>query len=356
MTAVEPLLVDPSTPVREVIACIDRNATGIALVVDPARRLIGAITDGDVRRAILSGLDLEHPAERLLERKEDEPYRTPVTARAGTPDAELLHLMNTASLRHIPLVDEGNRVVDVALMTDLVQEYDLPLTAVVMAGGKGTRLGPLTRETPKPMLPVGDRPLLEHIVEQLQTSGISRVALTTHYKSEVISEHFGDGRDFGVDIEYFAEDEPLGTAGGLSLVPDTDEPLLVMNGDILTRVNFRALLDFHREHEAAMTVCVRQEELKLPYGLVEADGEAVTGIDEKPTITHFINAGIYLIDPVARPYVPRGTAFEMPDLVARLIEHGLPVVRFPLREYWVDIGLTETYEQAGRDHAEGRVG
>jgi NDP-sugar pyrophosphorylase family protein len=182
------------------------------------------------------------------------------------------------------------------------------------------------------------------------------VALTTHYKSEVISEHFGDGRDFGVDIEYFAEDEPLGTAGGLSLVPDTDEPLLVMNGDILTRVNFRALLDFHREHEAAMTVCVRQEELKLPYGLVEADGEAVTGIDEKPTITHFINAGIYLIDPVARPYVPRGTAFEMPDLVARLIEHGLPVVRFPLREYWVDIGLTETYEQAGRDHAEGRVG
>ena len=355
MVQLRPFLVGPTASVRDVIACIDRNASGIALVVDDEQRLLAAVTDGDVRRGMLVGLSLDADVMTLVEHESGGSPKVPVTAPLGTTDDALLHLMNERSLRHIPLVDEDGRVVDVALMTNLVKDYELPLKAVVMAGGFGTRLGALTRELPKPMLPMGDRPLLELIVDQLRQSGVRRVAMTTHFKSDVIAKHFGDGQDFGVDIEYVPEDEPLGTAGGLALLPDSDEPLLVMNGDVLTNVDFRALLDFHREHGAAMTLCARQETVELPYGVIEADAEVVMGIAEKPTLSHMVNAGIYVIDPVARPHIARGDRLDMPQLVERLLADGQRVVVFPVREYWADIGYVETYEQAARDHAEGRL-
>lgn len=350
-----PFLLHPEATIRDAMACIDRNAKGIAMVVDEGQHLVAVITDGDVRRAILAGLDVGASIGALLERKVEEPFPEPVALPAGTPTGELVHLMNRYRLRHVPLVDEELRVVDLAILTDLVAEYDLPLTAVVMAGGYGTRLRPLTDDTPKPMLPVGGRPLLEHIIDQLRTCGIRRVNLTTHFRPEAISSHFGDGSGFGVEIGYVNEDEPLGTAGALSLLEASDQPILVMNGDILTRVDFRAMLDFHCEHEAAMTVAVRQEELQLPYGVVSAEGVHITGIEEKPVLRHFINAGIYLLDPGVCRHVPSGRHFDMTDLVAKLIEDGRRVVSFPVREYWVDIGHSSTYEQAERDLEAGKL-
>lgn len=340
------LLVTPETSIREVITCIDRNAKAIALVVDAERRLLGTITDGDIRRAILAGVDLDSTAQTLLKCREPASHPTPLTVPVGTTDTELLRMMNEYGIHQIPVIDENQHVVDIALLDDLTKEYVLPLTAVIMAGGYGTRLYPLTDKLPKPMLPVGRRPLLELMVEQLRSAGIKRVNVTTHYKGDVIVQHFGDGHDFGVEIRYVQEKEPLGTAGGLSLLEASEEPLLVINGDILTQVGFRAMLDFHRGHHADMTIAVRQYEFRVPYGVIESEGILVRGISEKPTIRHFINAGIYLLEPAVRQFIPNGKTFDMTDLMQLLIKEGRMVVSFPIREYWLDIGNHDDYQEA----------
>jgi len=225
---------------------------------------------------------------------------------------------------------------------------------VVMADGFGTRLGALTEETAKPMLTVGDRPLLERIIEQLRDAGIQHVNLTTHYRGDDIAEHFGDGREFGVEIEYVPEERPLGTAGALGLV-ETDGPILVMNGDILTRVDFRAMHRFHEEQGAEMTVAVRPYEVRVPYGIVELDDAHVSSIAEKPLLRGFVNAGIYLINPAVRSLVSPGEPLEMPQLIERVLAAGRTIVGFPLREYWLDIGQLADYEQALQDISSGGI-
>jgi dTDP-glucose pyrophosphorylase/CBS domain-containing protein len=352
---IDALLVTPATSIRDVMNCIDRNAKGIALVVDSDRRLVATVTDGDVRRAILAGLDLDLPASELINPKPGADETAPMTVRAGTPLSEILHLMSEHTLRQIPVVDDEGRLVDLALLADLVKEYELPLMrAVIMAGGYGTRLLPLTEDTPKPMLTLGDRPLLEIIVDQLKEAGIRQVNVATHYKSEAISEHFKNGEGFGVDISYVREDQPLGTAGALSLLEESDDPLLVINGDILTRVDFRAMLDFHREHQAELTIGVREYEFRVPYGVIETDGVSVKGFSEKPVVRQFINAGIYLLNPAVRKLIPNGQPYDIPELIQFLIDNGHCVVCFPIREYWLDIGQSDDYNQAKMDMASGR--
>jgi NDP-sugar pyrophosphorylase family protein len=198
------------------------------------------------------------------------------------------------------------------------------------------------------MLPVGDRPLLERIVHQLRDAGIRRINVTTHYRADAIARHFGDGSAFGVELRYVSEEQPLGTAGALGLV-DSDDPILVMNGDILTSVDFRAMHRFHDEHEASLTVAVRPYEVSVPYGLVELDRDRVVGIHEKPVVKGFLNAGIYLIGPEARRLVAAGERLEMTQLIDRVVAAGQRVIGFPLREYWLDIGHPNDYEQALAD-------
>ncbi len=347
------LVVSEDSTIRNVISCIDRNGKGIAIVLDGDNHLIATVTDGDIRRAILAGLDAELPVRELLNRRTNMAPGGPITALVGTPDTTLLHMMAETTVRHIPLVDEENRVVDLALLSELVREYELPLRAVVMAGGFGTRLRPLTEDLPKPMLPLGSRPLLELIVEQLREAGIKRLNVATHYKGDVISEHFKDGQDFGVDIRYVKENQPLGTVGALSLLEESDEPLLVINGDILTRVDFRAMHSFHREHNADLTVAVRLYEMRVPYGVVDTDGVAVRGISEKPLLKQFINAGIYLLSPTVKRMIPNGQPYDIPDLIQLLLNEGRTVVSFPIREYWIDIGEAGQYDQAQSDIANG---
>lgn len=350
---VRTLSIEPERPIHDAVEVIDRGGIGLALVAPAGGRLVGTVTDGDLRRAMLAHVDFGEPVQVLLDRQRGEPFPTPLTLPAGAPHDEILHLMNEHGLRHIPLVDAEGRVVDVAVLNDLAREYEPPMRAVVMAGGYGTRLRPLTDETPKPMLPVGDRPLLEHIVGQLRDAGIRHVNIATHHLGETVAEHFGDGREFGVEIEYVHEEQPLGTAGSLSRVVASDEPLLVVNGDILTRVDFGALLDFHREHRADMTVAVRLAETPVSYGVVETSGVEVTGITEKPVLRHFVNAGIYLLNRDAAARVPHAQQYDMPDLIRALIAEGRRVVSFPLREYWRDIGEPTEYEQALTDLRSG---
>jgi dTDP-glucose pyrophosphorylase len=348
-------LVTADDTLRTVIARIDRNAQGVALVIDDQSRLLATITDGDVRRAMLAGLELDASVSTFLLQRARAGQPPPVTAPQGTAQDWLLSVMRTYSLRHIPLLDGQGRVVDLALLSEFSGELALPVTAVVMAGGYGTRLRPLTNKLPKPMLPVGNRPLLERLVGQLKDSGVRRILMTTHYRPDEITGHFGDGARFGVDITYRQESQPLGTAGGLRQMDPGVGPLLVLNGDILTGVDFRAMLEFHREQRAEMTVAVRRVENQLPYGVIETEQAQVISITEKPTFRYLANAGIYLLERTVCAHIPDGQAFQMTELIARLLAEHKRVAGFLIREYWLDIGQPEDYQQALLDHEERRV-
>jgi NDP-sugar pyrophosphorylase family protein len=229
------------------------------------------------------------------------------------------------------------------------------LEAVIMAGGKGARLRPLTEDLPKPMLPVGGRPLMERIVEQLQQAGIRQVNVMTHYKPEKIIQHFGDGRDYGVELSYVNEDLPLGTGGALGLLTPPRETQLVINGDILTQVDFKAMLTFHQDNKADMTVAVSHYEIMVPYGVVECEGAQIRSLKEKPQLGFFVNAGIYLLEPSVYKFIPNGQYFNMTDLIRWLLDAGETVVSFPIREYWLDIGEYSDYMKAQNDVENGKI-
>lgn len=336
-----------ATPIREVIRVIDRSGRlSLALLVDTQGKFEATLTDGDVRRAIMAGIDLEAPAAEMLPLKAKLPDPGPVTAPATLSTSEQIALMQARHVRQLPLLDEHGSVVDVVLLQDLLPQAPDALRALIMAGGRGVRLRPLTDDVPKPMLPVGGRPLMERIVEQLHDSGIDRIVVSTHYKPEKIVDHFGDGSSFAVDMTYVQEDEPLGTGGALGLLPPSDEPILVINGDILTKVDFRALHRYHLEHAADMTIGVRQFGFEVPYGVVKTDGSRVLRIDEKPRLSLFVNAGIYLVEPSVQGFFQRGVSLSMPDLIERIIQAGLNVVSFPVMEYWLDIGRMDDYNSA----------
>ena len=343
------VIISPQISIWEAIPLLDCAGMGILLLCEEDRKLVGVLTDGDIRRAILRGVSFEEPCITIAS-------RNPVIALPQISPAKALHLMDHSRdfvVNHLPVVDEEGRVVNLLLRRDLITQDQLALSAVIMAGGFGARLRPLTEELPKPMLPVGSRPLMELIIEQLRQAGIRRINVTTHYRSEEIIEYFGDGRVFGVELNYVTEDRPLGTAGGLGLIEASNEPLLVINGDILTRVDFRAMLDYHREQQADMTVAVRPYEFRVPYGVIETNGVTITGISEKPVIRHFINAGIYLLNADICRYIPNNQTYDMPDLIARLIAEGRQVVGFPIREYWLDIGHIADLERAKSDVTDG---
>jgi dTDP-glucose pyrophosphorylase/CBS domain-containing protein len=345
------------TSIREAIAVIDRSGrVSLALLVDDQHRLVATITDGDIRRATLAGLSIDAPVEQMLPLKATLPNPEPVTAPVGIDSASALALMQARRVRQLPIVDADRRVVDVMLLADLIKQPPESLRAVIMAGGFGTRLRPLTENLPKPMLPVGGRPLMERIVGRLRESGIDHIVVTTHYKPEKIVEHFGDGSNFDVTMTYVQEDVPLGTGGALGLLQNLDEPLLVINGDILTDVDFGALRDYHREYGADLTVGVRRYTISVPYGVVENQGARVMRIDEKPEMTFFVNAGIYLLEPCVFDYVGRGVRLYMTDLIQTVIEAGLVVVSFPVHEYWMDVGRTDDYMQAQADGDSGKWG
>jgi len=354
MKDLERVLLQPEATIQEAWTAIGRGAVGVALLVNDDRRLIGTITDGDIRRAILDGANFDAPAITLRKYHRGTHWK-PTVAPVGTEREQLLRLMQAESVRHVPLLDGEGRVVDLALLSELIDQTEPSFSAVVMAGGYGARLRPLTEGVPKPMLPVGDHPLMERIIEQLRAVGIQRVNITTHYKPEIIAEYFGDGRRFGLEISYVNEGQPLGTAGALGLMEVLKETLLVINGDILTELNFPAMFDFHREYRADMTVAVRKYEFQVPYGVVETEGVEISRLVEKPSLGFFINAGIYLLEPIAHHYIPNGRRFDMTDLIKCLLADGRRVVSFPIREYWIDIGQHTDYEQAQDDLRNGRI-
>jgi perosamine synthetase len=339
--------------IRQAMENIDSNLCGLALVVDFDMRLIGTITDGDVRRAVLAGINLEVPAVELLKNKQDPHYLTPVTAPVGTAPDALLRIMNERIVRQIPIINEKQQVTDLVTLEDLLPSKHISFQAMVLAGGDASRLYPLGDDLPKPMLPVGNRPLLELTVQQLSRAGIHQIYLTTHHKTEKIVEHFGDGHKFGVEINYLDENQPRGIAGCLSMVEAGPKPLLVMSGDILTKVDFRAMLDFHQEQKASLTIAVRQHEFHIPYGVVDIQNGFVGSIAERPALKRFIDAGIYLLSPEVLSLIPQDQPYEIPSLINRLIETGYKVASFPIHEYWLDIQEYDDYQKVQADAKDG---
>jgi len=342
------VLVSPDMPILQAAEKLDKAGTGALVLCSPDRKLVGMLTDGDIRRAVMKGQSLERPCEAIAS-------RNPTTIRTGYTSSQALHVLNEHDINQLPVVDEQGTVVDLLLRRDIVSEANLEMSAVIMAGGYGKRLLPLTEQVPKPMLPVGDRPLLERIIEQLRRSGIRDVNLTTHYLPDSIERHFGDGESFGVKLNYIKEDNPLGTAGGVRHMRSASGPFLVMNGDILTGLPFQAMLEFHKQHGAQITVGVRRYEVKVPYGVIESDELDVRAIKEKPSLTFFINAGIYLLEPSVCDWIPEGRRYDMTDLIEKLVSEKQRVISFPIMEYWLDVGQHADYKQAQEDIRSGKI-
>lgn len=345
---VESVVINPSASIAEAIAGLNDAGTGALALCSHDRKLEGLLTDGDIRRAILRGVSLETACGKIASLE-------PVSVRGMIAANDALNLMNQKDINHLPVVDDEDRIVQFVLRKDLASDRCLGLSAVVMAGGFGKRLLPLTEQVPKPMLPIGDRPLLELTIQQLRRSGIHEVNLTTHYLPENIINHFGDGEAFGVKLNYAKEDHPLGTAGGLKLLKRANGPFLVINGDILTGVSFQEMLDYHRKYSAELTVGVRKYEMKVPFGVVECDDIRITQLQEKPTLNFFVNAGIYLLQPSAYDYIPEGQHFDMTDLIQKLLEADRPVISFPIMEYWLDVGRPDDYLKAQEDVKNGKI-
>ena len=333
----------PTTPVLEAMKIIDKGAAQIALVVDEQQRLLGTLTDGDIRRGLLHGETLEAPAERLMNRK----FRS---VRSSDDQGLVLEMMRRDVLRQIPVLDEKGRVVELLLLQELLNPQQVSNAVVIMAGGKGTRLRPHTEDCPKPMLPVGDQPILEILLEQCIASGFCKFYFSVNYLKEQIINYFEDGARWGVSIQYLVENEPLGTAGSLQLLPDSlREPFLVLNGDVLTRLDLSQVLHFHADHQAQATLCVREHELTVPFGVVQSKGVELTGFEEKPTYRNQVNAGVYVVNPQLLSLLPPHQCTDMPSLLLSAQAAGHRIAVCPIHEYWLDVGRPETLLKAHRE-------
>ncbi len=337
------LLVKPSSTLMETINILHKGGCRIALVVDQELKLLGTVTDGDIRRALISDFSMDSLITSVMN-------KNPLTAGSDTQKEEVLMLIKSRDLLHMPIVDKHNMLCNLVTLQQLHQKpiYDNPV--FIMAGGFGTRLHPLTKETPKPLLKVGDKPILDTIIEQFVDFGFSNFYISTHYMPEKIQNNFID-KDLGdISIKFIHEEKPLGTAGSLGLLPkDISElPIIIMNGDLLTKVDFSRLLDFHEENKVEATMCVREYDFQVPYGVIKMEGHKVKEIKEKPVHKFFVNAGIYILNRKLIQKIDGSAYLDITDFLEGELDIG-GVNAFPIHEYWLDIGQIDEYKKANRD-------
>ncbi len=336
-------LIPPSAPIRKAIQRIDTSDTQITLVVDQTGRLLGTVTDGDIRRGILKGVSLDGPVESVMNLH-------PVTGGPSDDRKSLLAIMQKKKIHQIPVIDADRRVTGLTLLDELLKTPDRSNWVLLMAGGVGQRLQPLTNDRPKPLIHVGNKPILETILENFLEYGFKEFYMAVNYKNEMVMEHFGDGAKWGVEIRYIKESKKMGTAGALGLLPVKPKvPVIVMNGDLLTNINFDHLLRFHAENGADGTMAVREYDFQVPYGVVNMDGLRIKSLDEKPVKQFFVNAGIYVISPAMLKYLPKGKPHDMTQLFETMIAKKHAAAAFPIREYWLDIGQLDDLKRAKGD-------
>jgi len=348
MENIKDIIVNKETLLREVLKIIDESSKQICLVLDKNKKLLGTINDGDIRRALLNNISLDDTVENIY-------FQTPTVANINDSKETMLNICKVKKIHQIPIVDDDNNIVGLEILDELIGSSSKPNKVILMVGGLGTRLRPLTENTPKPMLPVGGKPILQTIVEKFVSYGFVNIIMCIGYKSHVIQDFFEDGSKFGANIEYVLEDKRMGTAGALSLLNDTQkptEPFFVMNGDLLTNVNFQHLLEFHIQNDAKATMCVREYDFQVPYGVVNIEKGKIKGIKEKPIHKFFVSAGIYMLDSSCLKIIPNDEYYDIPTLFEKLIEDDENLISFPIREYWLDIGRMDEYEKANREYHE----
>ena len=325
------------------------NGRGVVVVVGRADKVVGTVTDGAIRRAVLAGIDMEAAVEQVMSTR-------PLTTAKRAPKKDVLALLRAHRLRSVPVVADG-RLAGVRSLDDLGTTAPRPAVAVVMVGGQGQRLRPLTDKVPKPLLKIGGLSIVERLIQSMAEAGVRDVYLTLNYKADMFEERLGTGKHLGVSLHYVHERTAMGTAGALSLLPaNLNSPVVVANGDLVTTIDFRNLLDFHWHHEGAITVTGVEHLSPIPYGVLRFVEHHLLGIDEKPQRTDLVNAGIYVLEPAVLRFVPGDTASGMPDLIARAVAEGLPVHVFPILERWFDIGSPEEFERVLLHFAVGEDG
>lgn len=337
------VIISPSASLKVALEKLNTEALRIVLVCDDAMTLLGVLTDGDIRRALLKGMGIQSEVQTVMN-------TSPVTITRAVSRKDAITLMESKSILAVPVVEQGRLIgLQTLQQNQSVQQYDNPV--FIMAGGFGTRLRPLTDETPKPMLKVGERPILEILLLNFIKSGFSNFYISTHYLPNVIKDYFGDGSKWKVNITYVHEEEPLGTGGALGLLPDStpDLPLIMVNGDVLTNVDFERVLDFHVQNKASATMCVREYDYQIPYGVIVGDGERITSMEEKPIQRFFVNAGIYVIEPKIFKTLDKNRHIDMPTLLEDYINQNKDVLMFPIHEYWLDIGRMDDFYRAQTD-------
>jgi dTDP-glucose pyrophosphorylase len=337
------VLLPIDSTLEQAIRNLDQSTLQIALLVTPEETLVGTLTDGDIRRGLLRGYDLQSPVDSIV-------HRNPIVAPPSLTRETVLQIMRANGIQQLPVVDEERRVVGLHLFDQLVLPTQRPNTMVIMAGGKGTRLRPLTDNCPKPLLPVAGKPMLEHILERARSEGFHQFVMAVHYLGHMIEDHFGDGSRWQVQIDYLREEAPLGTAGALSLLRNRpDAPFIVTNGDVLTDIRYGEMIDFHIKHSAAATMAVRLHEWQNPFGVVNTKGVDIIGFEEKPIVRSHVNAGIYVLSPQVLDELILGQLCDMPLLISRLQEKGDRTIVYPMHEPWIDIGRSEDFHRAQSD-------
>lgn len=339
------VLLTPQSSIREALEIINREALRIALVVNENHELLGVITDGDIRRGILNNIELAEKVTLIMN-------SSPKFAYSNLSRMQMLNIMTENSILSLPVIDyTSGKVIGLERLEKNIKRNIYENPVFIMAGGFGTRLKPLTDSCPKPMLKVGDKPILEILLNQFANSGFRNIYISTHYMPEQITEYFGDGNRWGVSITYIHENVPLGTGGALGLLPNNtpELPLIMINGDVLTSVDFERLLNFHTKYKPSATMCVREYDYQIPYGVITGDGHRIISMEEKPTQRFFVNAGIYVISPELFKSVEVNTKIDMPTLLEKEITNNKDVIMFPVHEYWLDIGRMDDYQKAQID-------
>jgi len=340
------ILLSENSTIKDALQVIDKGAMRIAIVLDEDTRVIGTLSDGDIRRGLLNGLSLEDNIEHIY-------YKEPTLANINDSKELIIQKAIRRQIYQIPIVDNDGKLVKIEELSNLLKTNAKNNRVILMAGGLGTRLRPLTENLPKPLLKVGNKPILETIIENFAKYGFINITISVNYKADMIKEYFGDGSKLGVNIDYVEESKRLGTAGALSLIKERpQEPFFVMNADLLTNVNFEHLLDFHMMEHSVATMCVREFDYQVPYGVIEMDGSRIVSIEEKPVHKFFVNAGIYMLSPQVFEYIPKNEFYDMPTLFEDIIKDRLKSISFPVHEYWLDIGRIDEFEKANKEFTE----
>lgn len=333
-------LLPPSSSIQQAIRCLEISGVQIALIVSEDGFLVGTLTDGDIRRGFLKGLSLASKIDDVVN-------FNPLVVPPEIERKHVLQLMQANKIHQLPVVDCDGRVEGLHLWDSVIAPESLDNLVVIMAGGRGTRLHPHTNSCPKPMLEIGGKPMLEHIVERAKADGFKNFVISLNYLGHMIEDYFGNGQNWGVNIDYLRENSPLGTAGSLSILSEKPKaPFVVTNGDVLTDVRYSDILDFHLRHDAWATMAVRQYELQNQFGVVKVKGVEIEGFEEKPIYRSHINAGIYVLDPATLNHLEQSQYCDMPMLFERIRQNNELAIVYPMHEPWLDVGRPDDLLQA----------